>query len=171
MVDEAGGKVINRQGARDLVGEALFHPHMDEIPGIDKVRQTFGPDKVQFFKSGKDKRIVDAAVSSGKITEKQAVKLIPPTIQGAVSKPAEGDAQIFLRTSEARNRPIQVLRVGTATHEISHALLHGAQFQGAVGHHWPMARTHIHVVRALFGDKHARALKDYYDDLGVNFGG
>lgn len=144
-----GGKTVSRQGARDLVGEAVFHPAMDDLPGIEGLRAGFSPEKnVKFFS---DSYLVNHPT-------------LPPSTQGF-----HANGVIALRR-DPNNEPNTT--TGIVTHETAHLL--GKQFfseNPLEAHSWPMARLHIHVTRQLLGDRHAHALKRHYESLGVDYGG
>ena len=153
--DEAAGKKISLNGARDLVGEAIHHHAMDEIPGIENVRANYAPKTDVAF--NKNLRMRDARGRKrqnigGMVTDEQSWSgkpnrlLINPKVTGTA------------------------LDAGGVTHEATHMILHGGQF-GGVGHNWAMARLHVHLVRKILGNESANALKEHYDKNGVDFGG
>lgn len=200
--DTIGSSFVGPQTARDLVGEAFFHPSMDQVPGIEVLRQTFDPKKNMHF-IGKDTPVqgtspqaqrwigkqatgehalVSAGVFTNKVSERSPVSNITGIpdmniIVGATTTPPP-NARIFTGwdnpvtqklNGEEAPKSKALVRLGVATHEAAHAILHPEQFKGTQ-HSWPMARTHLAVVHALFGPKHAKALQDHYDRGGVYYG-
>jgi hypothetical protein len=134
-------KTVDLNGARKFVSKTLFHSEMDSIPGIDKVRKNFDPKTDVLFSSN----LSDApAMISG------------PTI------PSKGKPNRLLLSKEHFKDGIGI---GWLTHEVSHMLnpLHH-------GHSWNFARTHLHVVKTMLGDKAHASLKKHYDKHGVDYG-
>lgn len=149
---EGAGKTISTQGARDLVGETIFHPAMDELPGIENLRASFNAKKqVKFFS--------DAWAA--------AHPQLPEDAHGFTTSAG----LIGLRRIGDENN---VTQMGTVTHEASHLL--GRQFMvdnnlwKPAPHSWPMARLHVHVARQVLGNKHAAELRHYYQSHGVDYG-
>lgn len=144
---DGGGKTISTRAARDLVGEAINHPGMDEVPGIAGLRAGYDPKRdVRFARS---------------VSTKDAEGNLTP-VGGLVNSATGGMA--------LKVNPENQVRLGAVTHEAAHKiLLSDKQFAGT-DHNWPMARLHVHIARQLLGGKHAYALKNYYEGQGVNFG-
>jgi hypothetical protein len=141
------------QGARDFIGEAFNHPGLDDVPGIDNLRKTFDANKDVKFKRGLTSKNLDGTTSK---------------IRGAVLHSGE---MLLKLAPEANTVPM-----ATALHEATHrAILAAGQFGDVPGlkmnHEWPHARLHVAMVRNMLGTMHARLLKEYYEDHGVNFGG
>lgn len=150
-IDKKAGQIISERGAKDLVGETLHHPAMDEIHGIDDVRGSFNPE-------------TDVRVSND----------LPSNRLGQVESGMWGK-----QTMKLANRPDMPLQTSTVTHEVSHLLAHPtlSDFQYAypkhansIGHNWAMARAHVHAVRAALGDEAAENLRSIYRAYGVGFG-
>lgn len=155
QTDPAASKTVSLGGARDLVGEAINHPALDEVPGIEQVRQNYNPKTDVVF--NKKLRMRDARgrkkeLIGGMVTDEQSWGGKPNRL--LINPKVTGDK----------------LQVGGLTHEATHMVLHGGQFKGA-GHNWAMARLHVHLVRNLLGNDHANALLDHYEKQGVDFGG
>ena len=139
------GKRISLSGARDFTGETLFHPAMDEIPGIEKVRSSFDPKNVLFNK-------------------KLTIRNEDGTRGERIGGMSTGGAIMF----NPKVTGTKVL-MGHLTHEIAHHVL-SDQF-GDIGHNWAMARAHVHLVRNQLGNEAADQLVEHYKRNGVNFGG
>jgi len=240
--DSIGSKLISPKTAQDLVKEAFFHPSMDQVPGIDTLRQTFDPQKnVHAIAPGEYSDAIRAAafdpsqgaerdrqkghgsgidylvhrrlgaiwdIAHRTHLESQVTPEVPAgahayhgvflslpgdrsnvsditdipnmnVMLGAVPRGEDPESKVFsgwdnpiarkLSGEEPESDKSHMVKLGTATHETAHALLHPKQFSG-VDHQWPMARVHLAVVHALFGAKHAKALQDHYDRTGVNYG-
>ena len=165
------GKWISPSSAKELVEESVFHPAMDEIPGIDKVRQEFHPDNVSFDRTFPDERISGATTHKGHV---HLVPISPQLLEGLTSKHPK-IAKTF-GTNTDLSKAMGNIGTGTVTHEATHLILNGLgndlRKQGGhgIGHDWPMARTHVHLIRHLLSNRHADALKDFYTKRGVNFG-
>jgi hypothetical protein len=143
--DGTHAQTISAASTRDLAGEAIFHPAMDDVPGIEKVRASFDPAKnVKFLNS-----------------ETMAKAGLSPTWLGA----SGSNGNLYFRGDA-------LPRVGTVTHEVAHRLTLSAEDETGMRfkHQWPMARLHIHTVRTMLGDKHADALRGYYESAGADFG-
>jgi hypothetical protein len=167
--DEAARKTVSLKGARDLIGEAIHHPAMDEVPGIEFVRANYSPKDVSFHKN-LSKNLYDVHPYTGEISNITAA-----TVQDDPFHPERNNRMQFSTripmprgvSNPGRNQ----VPLAFVTHETTHRLLNDAQFGGyAADHEWPMARLHVHLVRNILGNKHANALRDYYDKLGVDYG-
>lgn len=154
--DPNASKTISLNGARDLVGEAIFHPAMDSIPGIEGIRASYDPKKDVVFKKKlwvRDEEGKKDFQVGGWVTDPR--------------DPGRGGV-IQINSKMLRDDP---LRVGGITHEASHKLLMNDKQFDNEGHSWPMARLHVHMVRQLLGKASANALKAHYEKNGVDFGG
>lgn len=149
--DPVASKTISERGAKDLVGEALHHPAMDEIPGIEHIRATFDPEK-----------------------QVSLVDWLPKDQLGHLESGVSG--RQLMRLGQTSDLP---LKTHAVTHETAHLLTHPllSPFQwanidrsGSIGHSWAMARTHIHTVRSVLGDEAADNLRRIYQAHGVSFG-
>jgi hypothetical protein len=144
-------KTISPNSARNMIGEIIHHPGLDDLPGINELRQSFNPETDTRFT-----RDLNVKTQGGAIVK----------ARGAVGK------QTGLM-SFATNRD-DPLRVNTVTHETAHKLLINAAQLGhvplTIAHSWPMARLHVSVIRKMFGGKAASQLKEHYGNMGVDFG-
>lgn len=141
-------------GTRDFIGEAFNHPGLDEIPGIQKLRDNFDASAAVKFRKNITSRSPDGT------TQEAAGAVHPET------------GTMYFTTDPA----IRTVSKSTVLHEAAHrAILAAGQFGEVsnlkVNHEWPQARLHVAMVRNMLGTRHARALKDYYEHHGVNFGG
>lgn len=172
-------RFISPNSARDFVGEAIFHPAMDEIPGIKELRSTFNPSHVTFpniIGEGAQGRNV-----AGRVSSDGTMKLQPMSEQFLryFNEKNPGKLQEMIKANETVDfrQMLNKVRLAIVTHETSHLLLNNLsndirrEVNGVkVGHEWPMARTHVHVVRRMLGREYAEALKSHYEKLGVDFG-
>ena len=167
----AASKTISEQGARDLVGEAIHHPNMDEIPGIESIRMGFNPT-----------------------SHLQLSDELPEGVLGQVARRIDGQ-----QTMTLGHTPDYPLRTNIVTHELSHLLssptlypamqlawnkhwenadkrgeIHDEDaadnLSDSVSHSWPHARAHIHAVRTALGNEAADVLRNIYRAHGVSFG-
>lgn len=172
-------KFISPASARDFVGEAIFHPAMDEIHGIKELRSTFNPEHVTFpniIGEGVGGRLAIGRVSSDgtmklQTMSEQFLKYFNEKNPGKLGELIKANPEMDFR------QMMNKVRLSTVTHETSHLLLNNLsndlrrELNGLkVGHEWPMARTHVHIVRRLLGPQYGEALKSHYEKLGVDFG-
>ena len=135
-----GNRGLSQDSAVNLIGSAVFHPSMDGVPGIEKLRDTFVPENhVKFFE--------DEDGKSGHTSSKGVVSL----------NVAPG-----LKLATTTHETAHLLGV--------HGQQFGGTARGGYEHEWPMARLHVHVVGTLFGKDSGNVLKHYYKRLGVDFG-
>jgi len=152
QTDPEASKTISLNGARDLVGEAIHHPAMDVIPGIENVRANYNPKTDVVFtkrlnwKNSEGKKETTGAM----VTDERSWAGKPNRL--LINSKLVGPA----------------MDVGGITHEASHMITHGL---GTLGHNWAMARLHIHLARNVLGDASANALIEHYNKHGVDFGG
>jgi hypothetical protein len=160
-------KYLSEDNTRELVHNAIHHPAMDEVPGIDDLRATFDAsnpnhlgikDDLDYIKIGRD--------AEGIVFPKEWHGL-----NGDIDLPKN---LMRLQRFGKRIPDLSPEHPGfdkvnkfTTTHETSH-LLASQQFR-SVAHQWPMARLHVHLVTSLFGKKHGDALKDWYDRYSVEY--
>lgn len=154
--DDNASKSISLSGARDLVGEAVFHPAMDEIPGIEGIRKSYDPKK--------------DVVLRKKLWVRNAQGKKDFEVGGWVTDPRDPGRGGVIQISSSMNKT-DPLTVGGITHEASHKLLLNDKQFFNEGHSWPMARLHIHMARQLLGNDSADALRAHYEKHGVDFGG
>jgi hypothetical protein len=150
-MDAKAGQTISERGAKDLVGETLHHSAMDEIPGVEYIRNNFNPE-------------TDVQLTAG----------LPNATLGQLESTFWGNHLMKLgNTSETP------LRTHIVTHELSHLLSHPvlSNLQYAdpknsnnIGHSWAMARAHIHATRTALGNEAADNLRSIYRAYGVGFG-
>ena len=150
-IDPAAGKTISEQGAKDLVGETLHHPAMDEVQGIGRLRNEFDPNA--------HVRLVDS---------------LPNDALGHLESNIWGGH--MMRLAHTSDIP---LRAHVVTHETAHLLSNPAlspvqwanigSAQG-IGHSWAMARMHVLIARTALGDEAADNLRSIYRAHGVGFG-
>jgi hypothetical protein len=168
----------SRQTTRDLVGEIVHHPALDEVPGIENLRATFDPEKsVHFFF---DPEIVGLPRNSlGAVKHHLRGETIKASVLGP--GPQSPDSPEYVK--QEMPSPAMVLRASrrgqelpTISHETSHLVLNPklfgtARVGGTHSHEWTQARLNIHIIRNMFGDQYANSLKNHYDSLGVDYGG
>lgn len=159
--------------ARELAHEAIHHPLMNDIPGIDELRKTFdasNPIHLK-FKSSLDYGQPNADRLSG---------FMAPSSHHALSDVEDLPKHLLrVRTItqdqvDAASRGLSenlIPQVGTVpVHTLNHEVSHLLSSQMQQTHHlWPMARTHVYLVNAMMGRDHAEALKRYYTKNGVDF--
>jgi hypothetical protein len=174
-------RFISPNSARDFVGEAIFHPAMDEIPGIKELRTTFSPDHITFPNIIGEAVDGSGRVSAGRVNIDGTMKLQPMSEQFLryFNEKNPGKLQEMIKANPMVDfrQMLNKVRLATVTHETSHLLLNNLsndirrEVNGVkVGHEWPMARTHVHVVRRMLGREYAEGLKSHYEKLGVDFG-
>ena len=151
QIDPTASKRISEQGAKDLVGETLHHPAMDEVHGIEHLRAEFDPHQ-----------------------HISIVDYLPNTQLGHLESYQSGGHMMRLNDT-----PVSPLRTHVVTHEMAHLLSHPtlspiqwANYDHAsnIGHSWAMARMHVHTVRAALGDEAADNLRSIYRAHGVGYG-
>lgn len=168
----AQNKTISDKGVSDLAEEAIYHPLMDEIPGIDRIRHVYSATKgdiVQTHFKPEWESEYDGAGSHG--------VYYPP-----------GQGPTYSRVGSIHLLRGPTLNMGVVSHELSHMLStqfiethpdfkqnvdyspEGNRAYRNAGHSWPMARLHIHLARALFGPEHGAALAYFYKKHGADFG-
>jgi hypothetical protein len=134
------GRSISEQGARDLAGELIHHPRMDELGNIESVRRRFKPEHLSMDENS---------------------KMFSVWMQGKNAYGSTIAGRRILLDPRMAN-------VGTVTHEVSH-MLSGHQFtMGTATHEWDFARTHLGAVASLNKDA-ANDLIRHYRRLGVSF--
>lgn len=167
---------VSLNSARDLAEEAIFHPNMDEVPGIENIRADYnGSRDIQFIDPiNPEERPAGLSNQSSRYH----FDPIHGNTRGAMFATGinhlgvgHPPGTVIIKTENGNTVPTR-----TVLHEVSHKLLSNAAFNErgirgyGAGHGWPQARLMIHLTRNLLGNKHAYALKKLYQQHGVNYG-
>ena len=139
---EGPGKTISEQGAKDLLGEIVHHPALNEFPNMAYLRQHWTPDTHVTF----EYRPMGTAEteSTGDINFTAGHKILVGTV-----------------THEAAHL------ANLLGHQFQdHEGVWGQGFE----HEWPYANTHLHIAHNILGGKDVSVpLKNLYRMFGVQW--